>query len=132
MPARSRPWGRLLQIQNLAFDLTLEDAVGVYTDGDGWLEGWCTEPQQADCDDGDSAIHPTAEDVQDDAVDSDCDGLGGPEPEEPGGSPDPASLLTFGGDGCASAPSPSPWMALLGVLAIAGGRRARGRPFPPI
>ncbi|MEQ1506390.1 MAG: lectin-like protein [Myxococcota bacterium] len=43
-----------------------------------------------DCDDRDGAVHPGADDVPDDAVDQDCDGLDTPaDPGDPGGPPDP-------------------------------------------
>jgi hypothetical protein len=40
-------------------------------DGDGWLDGFVREP---DCDDSDPSIHPGAEEITGDRIDSDCDG----------------------------------------------------------
>jgi hypothetical protein len=67
-----------------------EDAVDASTwyadsDGDGW--GWAEDSSQAcemptgtvadatDCDDGDAAVNPEAEEICDGVVDDDCDGL---------------------------------------------------------
>ena len=49
----------------------------VDTDGDGYgdpASGTCTHPG-LDCDDGDPAVHPGAEEVCDNGVDDDCDGF---------------------------------------------------------
>ena len=56
-------------------------------DGDGY------NPCDGDCDDADAGIHPGAEDVVGDAIDSDCDGSDAPAtpadeswlPPDPGG-----------------------------------------------
>ncbi len=46
-----------------------------YTDEDG--DGWAVE--EGDCDDSDPAIHPEAEEVAGDGVDSNCDGFDDPQ-----------------------------------------------------
>jgi MYXO-CTERM domain-containing protein len=63
-------------------------------DGDGYGDpeaeiSACEQPEgsvldASDCDDGDDAVHPGAEDTCGDGVDSDCDGRGGPEDDEDG------------------------------------------------
>jgi len=46
-----------------------DDDTGPDADGDGWTI------EQGDCNDGDGAVHPAADEACDDEVDSDCDGV---------------------------------------------------------
>ena len=75
-----------------------DTAVEADGDGDG------IRPPE-DCDDGDAAVHPGAEELVDD-VDQDCDGL-----------TDPAAGVHLRGCGCGTRASPS-WIGLLVALLI--------------
>jgi hypothetical protein len=71
----------------------------------------------ADCDDGDSTVHPEAVE-RCDGIDNNCNGLGDED------------ACTVGGGGCESAPAESlaaPLAAALGLAAVLAGRRRRDR-----
>ncbi len=112
-----------------------QDAVDAETwyadfDGDGYSDlesavADCEPPagfQEAtddDCDDGDIAVHPGADDIPDDGVDQDCSGS-----DETSWDPVTSSYAGGGGVSCASGAPGSAWLWVVG-LGLAARRRAR-------
>ncbi len=71
---------------------------GVDRDGDGYPSNVAHDPDWGhlqDCDDGDPAVHPEAEDTVGDAVDQDCDGFDGVDRDGDG-----HATVASGGDDC--------------------------------
>lgn len=86
------------------------DTGGCDRDGDGFDAPFCGGD---DCNDGDASVHPGAEEVLEDGLDQDCDGV------------DAVTVVMVGGGrGCATAPlAPSLGVALLLAVAIPWRRR---------
>jgi MYXO-CTERM domain-containing protein len=119
-------------------DIDAIDAETWYADADG--DGYtttetvtaCDEPEgyaaatDEDCDDDDATSNPAGEDVPDDGIDQDCDGLDATsaDNEDTADAPDDKD----GGKGCGCASTGNTgavWSLLLGVLALAMRRRRR-------
>ncbi|MEM9546600.1 MAG: sulfatase-like hydrolase/transferase [Bacteroidota bacterium] len=58
----------LMGMVSPSFDNGQDPLIGMDNDGDGFLEAW-------DCDDNDASIHPNAEEIEGNDVDENCDGL---------------------------------------------------------
>ena len=98
-------------------------------DGDGFTEA------QGDCDDTDAAVNPDAEEICDDGIDNDCDGL--IDIADMDDCEDPTVIdppdVTVGGSGCASCASSvaaepgsgAGWLLVLGLAGALGRRRRR-------
>jgi uncharacterized protein (TIGR03382 family) len=98
-------------------------------DGDGWQDDTCTNRvcgAALDCDDGDAAVHPAAQEICNDGVDNDCDGLADAEtpdcrPDLPRGGPPTGAEQ--GGCGCGGGALPLSLWGLLGLGALVRRRR---------
>ena len=96
---------------------TDDPALDLDQDGDGWT------PRQGDCDDGEPLARPSAEEVCEDRIDNDCDGL------YDEGCDLRARMATLrGGGGCTGGSAPASNAALfLPLLGLALARRRSRR-----
>lgn len=105
-----------------------EDGDG-YTDSDSSMDaceapsGYAAQSSEADCDDTDEAIHPSAIDTPGDGLDQDCDGADAVDVEA--GDNESPGAATAGGCACATTASPTGWY--LGLLALMVGANRRRR-----
>jgi uncharacterized protein (TIGR03382 family) len=104
-------------------------------DSDGYVEcdidpgGWdgADPTEGGDCNDHDATIHPEAEEVPDNGVDEDCDGLDEVTDSSRSWDADEDVVVAGSGCGCASGVSPPGAVAwLLTLLLVRRGRRNPG------
>ncbi len=100
-------------------------------DADGYVDASCTNRvcgEELDCDDAEPAAHPSAEEICNDGIDNDCDGLTDAE------TPDCRPELPRGGpptqDGCSCSGSASLPGALFGLLGLGAVLTRRWQPPP--
>ncbi len=93
-------------------DTGTDPALDLDLDGDGWT------PRQGDCDDAEPLARPGTDEVCEDRIDNDCDGL------YDEGCDYRARLASLrGGGGCTGGAAPASAAMLLPLLGLALGRR---------